>query len=169
MIDADQHLVLVGMAGVGKSTIARIVAVRLGRKVVDTDSEIERRAGKNVRRIFAEDGEPAFRALESEVLVDVLAARPAAVVATGGGVVVAESNRTALRACGGRVVWLAAEAATLIDRVQHGSHRPLLDEDPAGTLQRMVRDREPWYREVADAIVLVDSRSVSEVVEAILR
>ena len=66
-------------------------------------------------------------------------------------------------------MWLAAEAATLIDRVQHGSHRPLLDEDPAGTLQRMVRDREPWYREVADAIVLVDSRSVSEVVEAILR
>ncbi len=169
MIAADQHLVLVGMTGVGKSTIARIIAVRLGRKVVDTDSEIERRAGKNVRRIFAEEGEPAFRALESEVLADVLAAMPAAVIATGGGVVVAEVNRVALRESGARVIWLAADVATLLDRVQHGTHRPLLDNDPAGTLQRMVRDREPWYREVADAIVLVDSRSVSEVVEAILR
>lgn len=169
MIGADQHLVLVGMAGVGKSTMARIVAVRLGRKVVDTDTEIERRAGKNVRRIFAEEGEPAFRALESQVLADVLAAQPAAVIATGGGMVVAESNRVALRESGARVVWLAADAATLLDRVQHGTHRPLLDDDPAGTLQRMVREREPWYREVADAIVLVDSRSVSEVVEAILR
>ena len=169
MIAADQHLVLLGMTGVGKSTIARIIAVRLGRKVVDTDSEIERRAGKNVRRIFAEEGEPAFRALESEVLADVLAAMPAAVIATGGGVVVAEVNRVALRESGARVIWLAADVATLLDRVQHGTHRPLLDNDPAGTLQRMVRDREPWYREVADAIVLVDSRSVSEVVEAILR
>lgn len=169
MIAVDQHLVLVGMTGVGKSTIARIVAVRLGRKVVDTDTEIERRAGKSVRRIFAEDGEPAFRALESQVLVEVLAARPSAVIATGGGVVVTEGNRVALRESGARVVWLAAEVATLLDRVQRGSHRPLLDDDPAGTLQRMVRDREPWYREVADAIVLVDSRSVSEVVEAILR
>ena len=169
MIAADQHLVLVGMTGVGKSTIARIIAVRLGRKVVDTDAEIERRAGKNVRRIFAEDGEPAFRALETQVLIDVLAAQPAAVIATGGGVVVAEVNRVTLRESGARVIWLAADVATLLDRVQHGTHRPLLDDDPAGTLQRMVRDREPWYREVADAIVLVDTRSVSEVVEAILR
>lgn len=65
-------------------------------------------------------------------------------------------------------MWLAAEAATLIDRVQHGSHRPLLDEDPAGTLQRMVRDHDPGTARL-QAIVLVDSRSVSEVVEAILR
>lgn len=95
MIDADQHLVLVGMAGVGKSTNRAHCRRGLGRKVVDTDSEIERRAGKNVRRIFAEDGEPAFRALESEVLVDVLATRPAAVVATGGGVVVNPEVETA--------------------------------------------------------------------------
>lgn len=169
MIAADQHLVLVGMAGSGKSTIARVVGQRLERSVVDTDSEIERRAGKSVRRIFAEDGEPAFRVIESQVLADVLAGSQPRVVATGGGVVVAEANRELLRSSGARVVWLCADTATLLDRVRQGGHRPLLDNDPEGTLQRMIIDREPWYREVSDAIVLVDHRSVSEVVEAILR
>lgn len=169
MIRPDQHLVLVGMAGSGKSTIARILGVRLDRLVVDTDTEIERRAGKSVRRIFADDGEPAFRELEGAVLADLLAATEPQVVATGGGVVVAEANRVLLRSSGSRVVWLCADTGTLLDRVRQGGHRPLLDDDPEGTLQRMIIDREPWYREVADAIVLVDHRSVSEVVEAILR
>ena len=169
MIDATQHLVLVGMTGVGKSTIARILAVRLGRDVRDTDSDVELRAGRSVRRIFEEDGEPAFRALETEALRDVLASPVPLVIATGGGLVVAEANRRLMSESGARVVWLCADAATLIDRVGNAGHRPLLDEDPAGTLQRMVRDREAFYREVADAIVLVDHRSVSEVVEAVLR
>ena len=169
MIGADQHLVLVGMMGSGKSTIARVVGQRLERPVVDTDSEIERRAGKSVRRIFAEDGEPAFRSVESLVLADVLAGAEPRVVATGGGIVVAEANRLLLRNSGARVVWLCADTPSLLERTRQGGHRPLLDNDPEGTLQRMIIDREPWYREVADAIVLVDHRSVSEVVEAILR
>lgn len=169
MIDAGQHLVLVGMTGVGKSTIARILGVRLGREVSDTDSAVEERAGRSVRRIFEEDGEPAFRALESEVLRDALASPVPLVIATGGGMVVADGNRAMMRESGARVVWLCADPATLIERVGNAAHRPLLDDDPAGTLQRMMRDREPLYREVADAIVLVDHRSVSEVVEAVLR
>lgn len=169
MIDPAQHLVLVGMTGVGKSTIARVLAVRLGRDVLDTDSAIEQRAGKSVRRIFEDSGEPAFRSLESEVLRDALASTAPLVIATGGGMVVAEGNRMMMRESGARVVWLCADVATLTDRIANAGHRPLLDDDPAGTLQRMVRDREPLYREVADAIVLVDHRSVSEVVEAVLR
>lgn len=169
MIDAGQHLVLVGMTGVGKSTIARILGVRLGRDVCDTDGAVEERAGRSVRRIFEDDGEPAFRMLESEVLRDALAAPVPLVIATGGGMVVAEGNRVMMRESGARVVWLCADPATLIERVGNAGHRPLLDDDPAGTLQRMMRDREPLYREVADAIVLVDHRSVSEVVEAVLR
>ncbi len=169
MIEAGQHLVLVGMTGVGKSTIARILGVRLGRDVYDTDSVIEGRAGRSVRRIFETDGEPAFRALESEVLADGLASPVPLVIATGGGMVVAEANRRLMRESGARVVWLCADPATLVERVGSAGHRPLLDDDPAGTLQRMMQDREAFYREVADAIVLVDHRSVSEVVEAVLR
>ena len=67
------------------------------------------------------------------------------------------------------MVWLCAQPSTLVDRVKSGAHRPLLDDDPAGTLRRMFTTREPLYREVADAIVLVDQRSMGDVVEAVLR
>lgn len=168
-VGADQHLVLVGMMGSGKSTVARLVAQRLGRRVVDSDAVIEARTGRTVREIFAEDGEPAFRALESQVLAEALADCEPAVIAAAGGVVLDPANRAALRRSGARVVWLSAEPTTLAARVVQGGHRPLLDDDPLGTLQQMHVDREPLYREVADAIVSVDHRTAVEVAEAVLR
>jgi shikimate kinase len=169
VIAPDQHLVLVGMMGVGKTTVARVLSDRLDRQVLDSDAIIERRTGRTVREIFATDGEVAFRALETEVLVEALASPEPCIVAAAGGVVLSPANRIALRESGARVVWLCADPATLVERVRSGGHRPLLDQDPAGTLQRMFAEREPLYREVADAIVLVDGRSVTDVVEAILR
>ena len=172
MIPAGQHLVLVGMMGSGKSTVARIVAERLGRPLVDTDQLVETRAGRTIRSIFAEDGEQAFRSLETEALTSALADGVPAVIATGGGVVLAAANRTVLRDSSARVVWLCADPATLLERVRpsmRSGHRPLLDDDPAGTLQRMCTERAPLYRAVADAIVLVDHRSAADVVEAVLR
>jgi shikimate kinase len=169
VIRPDQHLVLVGMMGVGKTTVARVVGERLGRPVLDSDLVIEARTGRTVREIFAEDGEDAFRALETAMLVEALASPEPVVIAAAGGVVLSERNRATLRDSGARVVWLCADPSTLVERVKTGGHRPLLDEDPAGTLRLMFEQREPLYREVADAIVLVDNRSVSEVVEAVLR
>jgi shikimate kinase len=168
-VGADQHLVLVGMMGAGKSTVARLVAERLGRRVVDSDAVIEARTGRTVREIFADEGEASFRALESETLLAALDEPEPAVIAAAGGVVLSAVNRDALRRSRARVVWLCAEPATLVARVASGGHRPLLDDDPAGTLRRMYDEREPLYREVADAIVLVDRRSPGEVVEAVLR
>lgn len=166
---ADRHLVLVGLMGSGKTTVGRLIAARLGREFHDSDAIIEEQEGRTVREIFETDGEEAFRAIETEVLTRSLAHREPLVIAAAGGVVLRPGNRAALRASGARVVWLRADPTVLTERVRTGHHRPLLDGDVEGTLRRMFDDRNDLYREVADAIVTVDNRSVSEVVEAVLR
>ena len=166
---ARRHLVLVGMMGAGKTTIGRALAARLGRDLLDSDFMIEAREGRTVREIFGTDGEEAFRALETEVLVESLARPEPAVIACAGGVVLRPENRAALRSGDARVVWLRADPDLLVERVKTGSHRPLLDDDPARVLHEMYERREPLYREVADAIVTVDNRSIGDVVEAVLR
>jgi shikimate kinase len=168
-VPADQHLVLVGLMGSGKTTVARVVAERLGRRIVDSDAVIERNTGRTVRQIFADDGEEAFRTLETAALLDALQTEAPLVIAAAGGVVLREENRRALKESPAKVVWLCASPAVLVERVGSGVHRPLLDDDPAGTLRKMYEEREAFYREVADVIVLVDHRTVNEVVEAVLR
>ncbi|MTA14162.1 MAG: AAA family ATPase [Actinobacteria bacterium] len=155
--------------GAGKSTVARVLGERLGRRVVDSDAVIEARTGRTVREIFETDGEPAFRTMETAALLDALDDPEPLVIAAAGGVVLREENRRALARPGVRVVWLAADPSVLVERVRSGGHRPALDQDPAGTLRRMHETREPLYREVADLIVSVDGRTVNDVVEAILR
>lgn len=169
MIPADQHVVLVGLMGTGKTTVGRALAERLGRPLFDSDAVIEARTGRTVRQIFLDDGEPAFRALETQVLLEALATETPSVIAAAGGVVLSEQNRAAIRDARAKVVWLRATPEQLVDRVRSGGHRPALDDDPAGTLRRMHDSREPLYREVADMVVSVDGRSVHDVAEAILR
>ncbi|MCE9622037.1 MAG: shikimate kinase [Actinomycetia bacterium] len=169
MIGPDQHLVLVGMMAVGKTTVARLAAEQLGRPLFDSDAMVEQRTGRKVRDIFADDGEPAFRELETEMLNLALASENPAVIAAAGGVVLSAGNRSALNVANAWVVWLCADSATLLARIVGDDHRPLLDDDPAGTLQRMLHEREALYREVADAIVAVDHRSIDQVVAAVLQ
>jgi len=127
--------------GSGKTTVARIAALRLGREVIDSDQVIERLTGRTVRQIFADEGEEAFRAFETAALLDALASPQPAVIAAAGGVVLREENRTALKEANARIVWLCASPDILVARAMSGGHRPLLDDDPAGTLQQMYRDR----------------------------
>jgi shikimate kinase len=168
-IGSDQHLVLIGLMGSGKSTVGRLAAERLGRRLIDSDAVIEASTGRTVRQIFSDDGEDVFRALETAALLDALATPEAVVIAAAGGVVLRDENRAAMKAANARVVWLCATPAVLIERVRSSGHRPLLDDDPAGTLQRMFTEREALYREIADAIILVDHRSATDVVDAVLR
>ena len=137
--------------------------------LLDTDAVLEAREGRTVRDIFATDGEEAFRKIESEVLSELLSRPGASVIAAAGGVVLRQENRDALRLSGARVIWLSADPGMLAERVKGGVHRPLLDADPEGILRRMYEQREALYREVADVIVTVDGRSVTEVVDAVLR
>jgi shikimate kinase len=169
MISDDEHLVLVGMMGVGKSTVGRIIAARLHRPLLDTDEMVEARTGRSVREIFESDGEPAFRAIEADVVSEALASTNPAVIAAAGGVVLSGGNRLAMREARARVVWLSAAPSVLVERVRGAEHRPLLDTDPQAALQRVLDARASLYRDVADAIVYVDGRSPSDVADAVLR
>jgi shikimate kinase len=165
----SQHIVLVGMMGAGKSSIGRVMARRLGRPLLDSDSMIEERTGKTVRDIWLDVGEPAYRLLETDVLREALGSDTASVIAAAGGVVLSDANRTLLAESDAHVVWLLADVELLLGRVRNGMHRPLLDDDPEATLRRMFDERAGLYREVADAIVSVDNRSVNDVAQAVLR
>jgi len=170
--DGGRGLALVGYRGTGKSTVGRILADRLGRPFADADREIEAREGRPIRSIFAEDGEPTFRRIEARVLGDLTARFEGGIVATGGGAVLDEANRRALRSFG-FVAWLKADPDTLAARLSHSraglADRPALT--PAGTLAEIAEvlaARVPLYREVADAEVETAGRSVREVAEAVL-
>jgi shikimate kinase len=143
------------MMGSGKTTIGKKVAAALGVPFIDTDAEIEKREGRSVADIFARDGEPAFRRLEAAMLDDVVRRDEPKVVATGGGAVLADTNRQLLhdRAL---VIWLRADAGLLAHRVADDDSRPLLGDDPRAALERLIHEREPLYREVAHRIVEVD-------------
>lgn len=155
MPDVIDHLVLVGLMGSGKTTVGRKLARLLGVAFVDADVELEVRTGRSVAAWFEEGGEPAFRAAETELLEALLAEPGPMVIGAGGGVVVEERNRTLLRGPAATVVYLHAEPAFLASRAKARPHRPLLSDDPLEVLTEMYRVRDPWYREVADAVVEV--------------
>jgi 5-deoxy-5-amino-3-dehydroquinate synthase len=156
------HIVLVGLMGVGKTTIGRRVAHQLGRPFVDADAELERRSGQSVRELFAAEGEDGFRRRESEVLDELLRAEEPMVIAAGGGVVVRPENRDRLRRTPGRVIYLHADPVFLASRVTRKDHRPLLDgDDPTAVLRRLADERDGWYREVADAVIDVQAHYAS--------
>lgn len=161
------HVVLVGMMGAGKTTVGTRLAGRLRRPFRDSDRAIEARTGRTVAQIFADDGEAVFRALESEVLAEMLDDDEPAVIAAAGGTVLDPENRRRMRARG-TVVWLRVDPERLVDRVRTGTHRPLLADDPRGTLERLAHERESLYADVAHEIVDASTAGPDEVVEQVL-
>ncbi|MCY4143518.1 MAG: shikimate kinase [Gammaproteobacteria bacterium] len=144
------NLILVGMSGTGKSTIGRIVANKLEYAFFDTDAEIEKRTGVQISWIFELEGECKFRERESEVLRD-LTRRNRIVLATGGGIVLRESNRDLLNKRG-QVVCLTAPIADLVERIGSARTRPVLqhEESIESALVRMQSERNPLYDSVTD-------------------
>lgn len=155
------------MMGSGKTTIGEALGRRLGRRVRDSDREIEALTGSTVAAMWAAGQVDRFRQLESQVLADALASAEPSVVAAAGGVVLAEPNRRLL-AAHWPVVWLRARLETLTDRVGDGVGRPLLAGDPAAAMARLDAERRPLYGEVADVVVDVDDLDADQVVDAIV-
>lgn len=152
--------------GAGKSTIGRLLAELLHREFHDSDHEIERRTGANIPLIFEIEGEAGFRRREAAVIEE-LGAHDNIVVATGGGVVLAEANRLTLRARG-TVVYLHAPLDTLVARTTRDRNRPLLaGGDRRAKLEEIMRVREPLYRETAHVVVLTEHRAPQLVAQEI--
>ncbi len=159
-------MILVGLPGSGKTTVGRLVAAALGADFVDLDEVIERRAGKSVPRIFAEDGEPAFRALEAEVGGEVLRAAPA-VVAPGGGFFAGDRTRELARAAG-LVVYLETEPAEAARRLGGPAGRPLLEGgDPVRRMALLLEARGALYRE-SECAVSTTGASAEEVARRVV-
>jgi len=160
------NIFLIGPMGVGKTTIGRHLARLLNQEFVDSDQEIEKRTGAAISLIFEIEGEEGFRRREA-AMIEELARGDDRVVATGGGAILREDNRRIMRSRG-TVVYLSATLDTQLRRTGRTRNRPLLDnDDPQGTLEALMKIREPLYRQEADLTVSTDNRTPQAVAREI--
>lgn len=151
MMRLTKTVVMVGMMGAGKTAVGAALARALSVPFVDSDDEITRAADRSIAEIFARDGEPFFRARESEVLGRLLRGTPC-VLSTGGGAFLSAPNRDLVR-MSGVSVWLRADLDLLWQRVRHKTTRPLLrTAHPRETLRALYDARQPFYQ-MADIVV----------------
>ena len=164
------NIILVGLSGTGKSSVGERIALALDWELVDMDSALEAQAGKPVPRIFAEDGEAAFRRMEKALLEQICQGK-GRVISTGGGVVVDEENRTMILGRG-LVVCLEASPETicmrLADEGEGGTARPLLTgPDPLERIRNLNAERQGFYS-MAHHAVDTESLTLDEVASAVV-
>ncbi len=167
MNPADVNLYLVGFMGTGKTTVGRAVAQKIGFHLLDSDHEIERLQGKTIPDIFAQDGEPAFRAMERDFIER---GHPAekTLIACGGGLVV-QPGMLALLKARGVVVCLHASLETILARTSRQRNRPLLDvENPEERIRVLHAAREPIYKQ-SGTVILTDGRPLNDIVAHVMR
>lgn len=162
-----KNIVLIGFMGAGKSTVGSALAEKLNFSFVDTDALIEQRSEKKIKDIFTEEGEAAFRKIESQVVKEI-SAREDHVIAGGGGVVLDPQNVQALKK-NGTIVYLKADPQVILKRI-HGTHfRPLLEVPaPEAEIRKLLSAREKIYQEVADVVVDTSNLSVEDVVKEVV-
>ncbi len=170
------NIVLIGFMGSGKSAVGRALARRLEARLLDTDAEIGRAAGKTIAEIFTQDGEEAFRAREAATLQSLIPepdrnAEPL-IIATGGGTPLRPESAALLKQIG-PIVWLDASLETILARVEKDLHeRPLLAsaaQDPAARIRALLAERAPRYAALADYRIATSNEGTSDdVAERIL-
>ena len=162
-----KNIFLVGFMGAGKTTIGRILARTLGYRYCDSDKVIETKAGKTVSEIFSSQGESRFRELESETL-NSLAGKEKQVIATGGGAVMREENREAMKK-GGVTVYLKAPVSVIWERIRLSKTRPLLNVDnPLEAAEELLQKRAPFY-ESADLTIDTEKLTPEEAASEIIK
>jgi len=164
MGDKTKHIILVGMMGVGKSSLGSRLAKRLQCPFVDSDMEIERASGMGITSLFKTYGEEELRALERRVLQRLVAEPVRTVIATGGDAFADDETRALLKQAG-TTIWLQAGIETLVHRIRRLEHRPLLQQgDLRENVQRLLAEREEVYAE-ADMAFDTDAMNVATLIE----
>lgn len=160
-----RHVILVGLPGVGKSTVGMLSAEELGAPFVDLDAVITRRGQMPVARIFAELGEGRFRELETEAMTSVLEGEPS-IISPGGGWIAQPGNFEAARPTS-FFVWLTCMVNTAANRAEEGERRPLLSVQPLDAMRRLLSERERYYKQ-ADAEIRNESRAPRETAKEVV-
>lgn len=162
------NYVLIGFMGSGKTTFGKALAAHCGMDFLDTDDYIEQQAGKTIAQIFAEDGEEAFRQIESDTLIQLRDSLHNTVVATGGGMPLRKENARLLKEIG-TVNYLTATCKEIYDRVKDDTKRPLLQtEDPYAKICQMMKERKPKYEAACDKVIDTNSNDIGEIIGAIV-
>ena len=160
---------LIGYRGSGKTTVARLLAEKLGWQHIDADEYLERKYQRTIRQIFAEEGEAGFREKEAVVLAE-LSSLQAHVISTGGGIVLRPENRELLKT--GFVIWLKAPASVLFERIQKDAttaeRRPALTTGGLAEIEQLLAVREPLYEQCAHMAIDCTELSPEEVVSRAL-
>lgn len=163
-----QNVILIGFMGAGKTTVGQALAQSCSLAFADTDQLIEAKTNRTISAIFKEQGEEAFRRMETELLQDLLSEERPAVYSVGGGLPIREENRTLLRRLG-TVIYLTIKPDTVLERLKGDTTRPLLSgEHVRERVEELLWLRDPVYRETAHWSVSVDGKTVSALVEEIL-
>ena len=161
------NVILIGFMGTGKSSVGRAIASRMGFQFIDTDALVVEHARMDIADIFAKEGEARFRDMETAAIESV-GHFTRCVIATGGGAVLREQNRTLLRKLG-FVVCLTASEATIFERVARNQKRPLLHtENPRETVSRMLAERATFYEQTAELILDTTTFSHQQAADAVI-
>ena len=162
----NKNIFLIGFMGCGKSTMARLLAKEYGAEIVEMDETIETEAGMSINEIFDKYGEEHFRNLESE-LVERITNKGGVVVSCGGGAILRQKNVESMKQ-NGQIIYLSATPETIYERVRFSTNRPLLNGNMnVEYITSLLEKRLPLYQGAADKTIVVDGKSVNEILKEI--
>jgi len=163
-----KNIYLIGLMGSGKTTLGKILSKKLDKSFYDSDQVIEETLGVDVPMIFEYEGEAGFREREKDILKE-LVSKKNIVLATGGGIILSESNRDLLSE-NGIVIYLKSHQKDLILRMKNDKTRPLLKNgNIEEIIKKLCKEREPLYEEIADFEIMTKNKRIHEIVNEIIR
>lgn len=164
-----EKIVLIGFMGSGKTTVGKALAKKLnGFELIDSDSEIEKNAGKSINDIFKDEGEKAFRDMESDYLNNLKISDCKIILSTGGGMPCHNDNDKLIKNIG-LSVYLKTSPEAIYERVKDDTSRPLLKtKDKIGKISMLLSEREEFYENAADTIIITDGKTAEEIADEII-